>query len=119
MQNTLNSDSKLLKSDPGHNSAVEKWPGGHYSTLENDRGSFSNGVNFQRYTAFKWAKSMSSSSPHIPVLAPSRIHKDIAPIKRETHLTSNSHILIDDVLSINNPDFENNLGQMYTTEFAI
>ena len=63
-----------------------------------------------------------SPSRHISVLIRSGIHTVFALSWKEKKLASQfnfTYRYIDDVLSINNPDFENYLGQMYPAELEI
>ena len=67
-------------------------------------------------------KLCTSPSRHISVLIRSGIHTVFALNWKEKKLASQfnfTYKYIDDVLSINNPDFENYLGQMYPAELEI
>ena len=59
-----------------------------------------------------------SPSRHISILVRSGIHTDLA-LGRLASQFNFTYRYIDDVLSINNPDFENYLGQMYPPKLEI
>ena len=60
-----------------------------------------------------------SPSRHISIIVRSGIHILTAGKKRLASQFNFTYRYIDDVLSINNPDFENYLGQMYPLELQI
>ena len=74
-----------------------------------------------RQSAFQWVRIVPLFSPTSFCIHTKRISYNLCSL-RERNLASRFNLTyryIDDVLSINNPEFENYLGQMYPAELKI
>ena len=76
---------------------------------------------FQQIIGIPWAQTVPPPSRNISVLIRSGIHTVLSLGQYETFsiLVQFTYWYIDDVLYINNLDFENYLGQLYPTELEI
>ena len=75
-----------------------------------------------RQSAFQWVGIRPRFSPTSFCIHTKRISYSLRSQRERKHLASRSNLTyryIDDVLSINNPEFENYLGQMYPAELEI